>query len=108
MSVSRVNQPGSQPVQSSETTGAKRAGRSGSAAEPRKADRASGTPVESGARAEISARAREFAKAKEAASSAPDVREERVAELKRRIASGTYEVDADAVADRMIKDHALF
>ena len=38
-------------------------------------------PIEGDARPEISARGREFAQAKEVASSAPDVREEKVAKL---------------------------
>lgn len=57
------------------------------------------------ARAEISDKGKEFAKVHAAASSAPDVREERIAELKRRIAGGDYKVDSEAVADKMIKEH---
>jgi negative regulator of flagellin synthesis FlgM len=59
----------------------------------------------SGAAPEISARARDMSKAKELAMSAPDVREEKIAELKKRIAAGTYNVDSHAVADRMVDEH---
>lgn len=58
------------------------------------------------ARSEISDKAKEFAKARSVAMSAPDVREERIAELKKRIASGEYSIDSDKVADKMISDHA--
>jgi negative regulator of flagellin synthesis FlgM len=54
---------------------------------------------------ELSAKGREMAQAKAAASDAPDVREEKIAELKRRIAAGNYSVDSNAVADRMVDDH---
>lgn len=56
---------------------------------------------------EISARAREMASAKEAASSAPDVREKMIAELKERIANKQYNVKPEAIAERMVEEHAL-
>ena len=34
----------------------------------------------------------------------PEVRQERVAELKNRIEQGSYTVDADALADRMLQE----
>jgi negative regulator of flagellin synthesis FlgM len=104
MSVSRA---GSSPVQGGDVGSTKRTDKSAAAGESRKTDRASDT-AEGGARSEISGRAKEFAKARETAANTPDVREEKVAELKRRIQSGQYKVDADAVADRMIQDHAAF
>jgi len=57
------------------------------------------------AKADISPRGREMAYAKEVAQAAPDVREEKIAELKRRIAAGQYNVDPDAVADRLVNEH---
>jgi negative regulator of flagellin synthesis FlgM len=54
---------------------------------------------------DISARGKEFARAKEVASGAPDVREEKIAELKRRIEAGHYHVDADKIADKLVDDH---
>ena len=57
------------------------------------------------AKAEISSKGKEFAKAKAVANDAPDIREEKIAALKARIAEGKYKVDADAIADRMIDDH---
>ncbi len=57
------------------------------------------------AKTEISSKAKEFAKAKEVANEAPDVREEKIAALKARIAEGKYKVDADSIADRMVDEH---
>lgn len=34
----------------------------------------------------------------------PDVREDKVAELKEQIENGTYEIDAEKIADKMLKD----
>jgi len=39
--------------------------------------------------------------------SIPDIREDKVAELKARVENGTYEVDAEKVADKMLKDALL-
>jgi len=39
---------------------------------------------------------------KEIIASEPDVREDKVAELKERIESGNYEIDHQAVADKMV------
>ena len=101
MSVSRV---GSSPVQGGDVASTKRSERANATNEARKTGYAEET--DSSAKSEISSRAKDFAKAREVAASAPDVREEKVAELKRRIQSGMYKVDADAIADRMIQDHA--
>lgn len=61
--------------------------------------------VSGSVRAEVSARAKEMANAHAVAKSAPDVREDKIAALKKQIAEGRYKVDADAVADRMLDDH---
>jgi negative regulator of flagellin synthesis FlgM len=37
----------------------------------------------------------------------PDVREEKVAELKARIENGTYEIKPDKIADKMIRESLL-
>jgi negative regulator of flagellin synthesis FlgM len=39
--------------------------------------------------------------------SIPDIREEKVAQLKEQVENGTYEVDAEQVADKMIKESLL-
>lgn len=53
-------------------------------------------------RVEISGRSREMAKAHEAVAATPDVRQQKVEEIKASIANGQYEVDADQVAQKMI------
>ena len=50
----------------------------------------------------LSQRASEVQLAREALASAPQVRARRIAELKRQIQSGTFRVDADKVADKII------
>lgn len=37
--------------------------------------------------------------------SVPDVREDKVAEIRRRIREGTYRIDALAIAERLLKSH---
>ena len=57
------------------------------------------------ARAEISTKAKEMSLAKKLAQSAPDIREEKVQTLKDQIAQGKYEVNPEAIADRMVDEH---
>jgi negative regulator of flagellin synthesis FlgM len=45
-----------------------------------------------------------FQKALEIAKNTPDVREDRVAELKKKIQEGTYEVDSGKIADGMMRE----
>lgn len=52
----------------------------------------------------ISDRAHEIAKAKDIAMATSDVRADKVRELKEKIQSGKYKVDASAVADRMVNE----
>jgi negative regulator of flagellin synthesis FlgM len=63
------------------------------------------TSIEGDTRPEISSKARELSEAKAAATSAPDVREAKIAALKERIAAGKYNVDPHKVADRMVDEH---
>ncbi len=105
----KVNQSGNSPVQSSESKKAGRATvaqkteatkKTEGAAKPEAAKIAPGS-----ARAEISGKAKEMVKAKSVAEAAPDVREEKIAELKRRIQAGTYSVEPEAIADKMLDEH---
>ncbi len=98
----RINQTGSQSVQSSETTATRKSKGPTKSSEENSVSGA----TTGGARADISSKARDMATAKAVATSAPDVREDRIAELRRRIDAGQYNVDPDAVAERMMKDHA--
>lgn len=55
--------------------------------------------------AEFSMKAKDFAEARKVAMDAPDVREEKIAELKRRIQNNEYNVKPDAIADRLVNEH---
>ena len=57
--------------------------------------------------AEISGKAKDFAKAHSIAAATPDVREDRIAELKKRIAAGEYKIDSEKVAEKMLSEHSL-
>ncbi len=61
--------------------------------------------IGSGDKVSISSKAKDAAKATQIAKAAPDVDEEKVTRLKAAIQSGTYKVDADKIADRLVDDH---
>lgn len=65
--------------------------------EPRVAPPASGIA--------LSSRAQQMQKAKELALAAPDINQEKVDRFKQMIKDGTYKVDAEAVAERMLDEH---
>ena len=71
-----------------------------------KAATASGAAAAAAAsdRVELSGRSREMAKAADTLGNTPDVREGRVAELRRQIDNNEYQVNADKVAQKMIMD----
>jgi len=104
----KISQTTSQPIQnkpvtSSDVSAAGAAKRSEKSESPQAT---SAKQIDAGAaKTEISGKAKEFVKAKEVAAKAPDVRDERIAELKARIAAGKYEVNAQAIADKMVDDH---
>lgn len=104
----RVGQTNSNPTSAPANTEVTR-GRA--ATKPDSANRtARGTAIDyAGAtddvRADLSTRGKEFAAAKTAAQNTPDVREEKIAELKRRIEAGSYKMDPHAVADKMVDEH---
>ena len=73
--------------------------------------KAPGGPGTKGVNVAISSQSRELAdahkKALEIARNTPDVREDRVADLKGRIAAGTYQVDSGKIADGMMREALL-
>ncbi len=105
----KVNHPGNNPIPSGEASGAKHSGRAAATHEAKQSEKASPAGVDrdiySGAKTEISSKSKEFAQAKALASETPDVREDRVADLKRKIADGTYKIDGESIADRLVDDH---
>ena len=56
----------------------------------------------------ISSNARDFQVAMEQIKNQPEIREEKVAEIKRQKESGTYEIDAKKIADKMMQDANIF
>ena len=55
----------------------------------------------------LSPMAREIAEAKKTIDSIPDIREEKVAAIKKQIETGTYKIDGKKVAFNMIKESIL-
>lgn len=51
---------------------------------------------------EISQSAKDYQVAKEAVSNASDIREDKVADIKARLAAGTYKVSTEAIADKIL------
>ena len=56
---------------------------------------------------DISDTAKRVSAAREELDRIPDVREEKVAELKKQIESGGYKVDSEVIAEKMLKDGFL-
>lgn len=61
--------------------------------------------IESSDKVQVSSRGKDVAKAKAIAMSTPDVDEEKVEKLRAQIQSGSYKVDSDKVADKMVDHH---
>lgn len=53
---------------------------------------------------DLSSQSKEMNKISEALAAAPDVRAEKVESLKNQVESGQYQVNSDAVAEKMIKE----
>lgn len=102
----RIDNSTSGSVQGSDIASAKKTDRSSATKRTTKSgEGADASAIAKSSNAEISSKAKEMSKAREVASAAPDTREEKIAELKRRITEGRYQVDAKAVADRMVDEH---
>ena len=104
----RVNPNSSSSIQSTQTSETSQAGKAEKAKAKKgstSADEVASTATPESGGAQISAKGREMAQAKAVAEGAPDVREAKIAELRKRIAEGKYKVDPEAVADRMVDDH---
>ena len=55
----------------------------------------------------LSSEAKQIQEAKKLVDALPDIREDKVAEIRERIENGTYSVDSDKIAFRMIKESIL-
>jgi flagellar biosynthesis anti-sigma factor FlgM len=69
----------------------------------------SGSSVQSqvGDRVDLSPSSKMIKKIEAAALSAPDTRAEKVAALKKKVESGTYQVDSNQVAGKMLKEFVV-
>ncbi len=56
-------------------------------------------------RVEISQLGKDFQIAKQEVAQAPDIRQDKVNELKQRMASGTYNVNLEEIADKMVESY---
>lgn len=57
---------------------------------------------------EISSFGKAYQVAKQAVDMAPDVRQDRVADIKERIQNGTYSVSPEEFADKLLSDYDVF
>jgi len=73
-----------------------------------KADLLSSTSLGESSKVELSPRAQEAKRIKELAMAAPDVDEAKVAKFRKLIDEGKYNVDAKAIADKMVDEHLEF
>jgi negative regulator of flagellin synthesis FlgM len=55
----------------------------------------------------LSDTAKRIQEAKKQLDAIPDIREDKVALLKEQVENGTYEIDAEKIADKMLKDSLL-
>lgn len=101
----RIENSASGSVQSSDLASAKKTEKSNATKRNSKAESTGSAAIAGSANTEISSKAKEMSKAREVAAAAPDTREEKIAELKKRITEGRYKVDSKAVADRMVDEH---
>jgi len=92
-------------IKSSSAADAKKAESTATSAAPSVAT-VSGKPV-----VDVSNKARDLAEARkkalEIAMATPDVREDKVADIKKRIAEGTYQIDSGKIADGILRE-AIF
>lgn len=57
-------------------------------------------------RVQISSIGKDFQTAKAAVAASPDIREDVTASIKAKLQSGTYQVDAESFADKLMKKYA--
>ena len=89
---------------------ANKAGGTAAPAEAKSVDPKSILAKDSGAsssKVEVSSRAQDMKRIKDIATATPDVDEAKVAKFQKMIDEGKYQVNAEAVADKMVDDHML-
>ncbi len=71
------------------------------------ADKQAGPGVAAEEKVDLSTRARDIQLAQKAVANLPDMREEKVRELKAQIEKGTYQIDSDKVAQKIVRDSLI-
>lgn len=99
MKVSQHNPVQSQQIEKSQKSQASDKARETRALESHPASLKSGTTVDISPEAQLMKQASEIAK------SAPDMRLEKVEQLKKSIQEGTYQIESSKIADRLVDDH---
>ena len=80
-----------------------RGGKSGSDA----ATNSSSGEVLSGDRVELSPKAKKMQEAKRILGTIPDIREEKVAQIRKQIEDGTYQIDSQKIAEKMVTESLI-
>ncbi len=101
----RISNEQSKGIDSKPTKTADSSGVS-STARKTKSEKISREPgVESTDKVSISSKAKDVAQAKQIASKTSDVNEEKVQRLKKQVQEGTYKVDPERIADKLVDEH---
>ena len=101
MDIERISQRQTDPVEIAGQTAARRAERANNQGQAKTEPR--GVRPSSADSLEISDRSRELARARQAVDAAPDVRADRVAEIKKQIEDGTYSVSPELLARKLLE-----
>ena len=101
MDIERISQRQTDPAEIAGQAAARRAERANNQGQATTSSQ--GVRPSSSESLEISDRSRELARARQAVDAAPDVRADRVAEIKQRIEDGTYSVSPEALARKLLE-----
>lgn len=71
------------------------------------ADATPARPASRGDSVSLSPKARQLQAAREALAAMPEIREEKVAAIRAQIEAGTYEIDGEKIADKMMAEALL-
>lgn len=70
-------------------------------------DKTGGSAAAVTEKVDLSSRAKDIQQVRQILEDIPDVREDKVAELKRQIDNGTYQVNADKIAEKMVSESLI-
>lgn len=68
---------------------------------------ATNAALQQGEKVDLSTKAKDIQQARNALNNTPDIREEKVQEIKNQVNKGTYNVDAGKIADKMVNESML-